>query len=63
MMSKCSAACGLCTPLCQDHDESCAAWAQAGECESNAQLLRACPASCGLCHELEGGAEAPHDEL
>ena len=35
-------------PGCEDSDENCAAWAESGECEKNAQYMKqACCASCG----------------
>jgi hypothetical protein len=34
-------------PGCDDTDENCAAWAEAGECEKNARYMKqACCASC-----------------
>jgi hypothetical protein len=40
-----------------DHDESCRGWAKGSQCDDNkAFMYRVCPASCGICQVLEGGA-------
>merc|ERR1719163_2710198 len=55
VMKECPDSCGLCSTVCQDHDESCKGWAKGKECETNkAFMYRVCPASCGICQVLEG---------
>jgi len=53
-MKECPDSCGLCTTVCQDHDESCKGWAKDKQCDDNkAFMYRVCPASCGICQVLE----------
>ena len=52
---------GVCSTVCMDHDESCPGWAKEDQCDDNKGFMyRVCPASCGMCQELEGGDK---DEL
>ena len=54
VMKECPDSCGLCSTVCQDHDESCKGWAKDGQCEDNKPFMfRVCPASCGICQILE----------
>jgi len=60
-MKECPASCGLCSTVCQDHDESCKGWAKEKQCEDNkAFMLRVCPQTCGVCGTLEN---PPKEEL
>ena len=54
VMKECPDACGVCSTVCMDHDESCTGWAKDGQCDNNkAFMFRVCPASCGVCQILE----------
>ena len=54
VMKECPESCGLCTTVCQDHDESCKGWAKDGQCEDNKPFMyRVCPASCGICSDID----------
>ena len=73
VMKLCPSACGVCSTACRDQDPSCGAWAMQGRCgaetsehepshgvtadEERAFMLRACPASCGLCSAIDGGKD------
>jgi len=60
-MKECPDSCGVCSTVCNNHDDSCLGWAKEGECESNkAFMYRVCPASCGVCQMLEAPVK---DEL
>jgi len=61
VMKECPSSCGLCSTVCQDHDESCKGWAKEKQCEDNkAFMLRVCPQTCGVCGTLEN---PPKEEL
>ena len=50
-------------PDCVDKNESCAAWAAAGECQKNAAFMSGtCKAACKICKPKPQGGQA-HDEL
>ena len=38
--------------LCNDVDQSCAAWAKAGECDKGDHVKKLCPHSCAICTHL-----------
>mmetsp|Transcript_15512 Transcript_15512/g.52330 ORF Transcript_15512/g.52330 Transcript_15512/m.52330 type:complete len:109 (-) Transcript_15512:382-708(-) len=61
----CPDACGVCTNVCIDKEDSCKGWAKAGECDkesSKAFMSKTCPQACGVCHQLEKMG-ATKDEL
>ena len=69
MLRKCAGSCGLCRPVCQDHQAKCSAWATRGDCAKNpGWMKRECPASCGMCQslgddDLMSADESGKDEL
>jgi hypothetical protein len=56
----------VCRSVCRDKNDSCAAWAAAGECTKNAASMRVlCPSACLVCAQMELAlaGDAPKDEV